>query len=145
MSDGELEREVKQLLINPSVKFPISSSSILAQLIAKGVTLRLSDRKHLETLLLKLAHGSKPSFISLKTDMDGVSVTGVHSLQGIHAGHKRKHSDLEDPVTPSKDATRSVHGTPTALISSADVITQEIFLLLQKGTARQKLLAEQVC
>jgi hypothetical protein len=91
-----------------------------------------------------MADGSKPGFISVKTDETGVSVTNF-IVQVRHAGHKRKHSELEDTTTPGRDIPRPLHGTSTALISSVDAAMQEIFSMLQKGTARTKLHAEKVC
>lgn len=145
ISDEHLEGELRRFLLGNSVKFPVSSSGLLGRLISNGVPLRLSDRARLDSQLLKLAHGSKPAFISVRSNADGISVANVlipHSPG--ENGHKRKHSDLDEPVNPEWDANKSINGTTAAILPSADPMTQEIFSMLQKGTARTKLLAEQV-
>jgi hypothetical protein len=145
MTDGELEDKLRQFLSKPSIKFPASSSSLLGCLISEGISLRLSDRERLESLLLKLAHGSNPGsnsgFISVKTDTSGVSVMNLNPVHANYAGHKRKYSELEDPTTLGSDMFRV---TPTASIPSAKPTIHEIFSMLQKGTARTRLLAERV-
>ena len=145
-SDDRLEADLKRLLLDKSLKLPITASSLLGCLVAKGTPLRLSDRHRLDTLLLKLAHTSKPAFVSVRNDSNGICVTDIHPPYKQENGtHKRKHSDLDEPITPGRDAPRSANGTATALLPSADSSTQEIFAMLQRGTARAKLLAEQVC
>ncbi|KIJ26026.1 hypothetical protein M422DRAFT_785347, partial [Sphaerobolus stellatus SS14] len=143
--DDRLEGDLKRLLSSDSLKLPISTPAILGRLVANGTPLRLTDRQRLETLLLKLAHTSKPALLSVRNDADGVYITAIHSSHSTANGtHKRKHSDLDEPITPVRDAPlQSTNGTATALLPSADTVTQEIFAMLQRGTARSKLLAEQ--
>jgi mRNA m6A methyltransferase catalytic subunit len=143
MSEEELEREVKRLLANPTLKFPLPCSRILGYLIASGSPLRLSDQSRLESVLFKIADSSQATF-SVYTDVNGVFVTRIHNAH-CSPPLKRKRIDSEvDSTSSLKDDTKSCHGLSAVPIPSADKAIQDIFSLLQKGTTRSKLIAEQV-
>ena len=141
MSEQEqLETELKRLLNNPSLKLPLSCSRILGHLIANGSSIRLSDQPRLESLLYKLADGPE-ACISMDRDVNGISITEVHMPYSVLPPLKRKRSN-SDGV--HKNGLKSNKGTSLVLPPSADSAVQEVFALLQKGTTRAKLLAEQV-
>lgn len=146
MSDEEqLETELKRLLANPTLKFPLSSSRVLGCLIANGSALRLSDQPRVESMLYKVADNSQGT-ISVHTDMNGVFVNTAHTAHGVKFGNsplKRKRSNSDEVVRTPKDV--SSHGKSLVFAPSADTAIQEVFSLLQRGTTRAKLLAEQVC
>ena len=138
----QLETELKGLLDNPSLNLPLSCSRILARLIANGSSIRLSDQPRLESLLYKLANSPEAS-ISIHSDVNGISVTRVHMPNDADRSPplKRKRSNSDEV---HEDVLKSYNGTTPVLLPSADSAVQEVFALLQKGTTRAKLLAEQV-
>lgn len=142
MSEEELETEVKRLLANPTLKFPLPCSQILGYLIANGSPLRLSDQSRLESTLFKIANSSQPT-ISVYTDGNGISVTRDVAYDARCSPLKRKRSDPEDAWAASlKGVSKTCNGS--SLVSpSSDKAIQDTFSLLQKGTTRSKLLAEQ--
>jgi hypothetical protein len=146
MSEEEqLETELKRLLGNPSVKLPLSCSRILGHLIVSGSSIRLSDQPRLESLLYKLANSSE-ALISLIKDMNGVSVTSVHTPNDPDHSPclKRKRSNSDEIEPAHRDV--SYYGTTrnVAPLHTTDKAIQDVFALLQKGTTRAKLLVEQV-
>ncbi|KAF8529286.1 MT-A70-domain-containing protein [Hysterangium stoloniferum] len=142
MAEDQLEAELKRLLLSPKLIFPISSTKLLGRLISQGSSLRLSDLARLEAALLKLAN---PGFICIHNDTNGLSVAAVNTSYGEVLSIKRKRSELEgDGETEGEDSTlrRPVGASPT-LLPVGDSAIQDIFALLQNGTARSRLLAEQ--
>ena len=144
-SDEQLESELKQLFATVTLRFPLSSSRILGRLIANGSSVRLSDISRLESLLSKFAISWEAGSITIRHDIGGISV--LHASVTQESGYsplKRKRSDTDDD-SAIKDNPRPYHGLgPPIQLLTADTNLQDVYTLLQKGTARAKLLAEQV-
>ncbi|KAF8511206.1 MT-A70-domain-containing protein [Gautieria morchelliformis] len=145
MSEEEqLETELRQLLVNPSVKLPLSCSRILGYLIASGSSIRLSDQPRLESLLYKLANKSEAP-ISIIKDMNGVSVTSVHAPNDAdHSPRlKRKRSNSDEIDSAHRDVSYCGTIRNVVPLHTTDKVIQDVFALLQEGTTRAKLLVEQ--
>ncbi|KAF8583991.1 MT-A70-domain-containing protein [Ramaria rubella] len=107
----------------------------------------LANLSRLELLLLKLSNSSASGIISIQKDTNGLSITSSPlTAEAEHPPLKRKRNDTDEPSIPIKDVAvpnLPIDKTNAILPLAADATIQDVFTLLQKGTARSKLLAEQ--
>ena len=150
-------RNLQDLVSAGSIHPPISAFDLLAKFISlpsaslSGITFRLTDLRKLEDILEEFSVHWDAGTISVLRDDSGLSLMQV-SLGANHSATNRKRKRLIDEDADSaeeEEATKraaSLDSKPSAYTSlnnlSKDM--QEIYSLLQQGTARQKLLAEQV-
>lgn len=156
-STSSLEQAIYNLLLKPTLQIPISSARILAHLIADldgqcaatGLKLRLSSQTEVNQTLEKMSQRDV-IVVQREPNASGLHVISVKNDLALEAASKRKREDAERESAKVKGD--SMHSSAMALrmkyqpmlSSLPDPAVQDIFALLQKPTARQRLLAEQV-
>lgn len=165
---------LRTLFCARKVGVPISSFDLLARVISSGPppagllpgpdptpTFRLTDLAQFERILESLAQGWDFGRIVVSRDeVEGLTVLDVQLGQAHRSlpeelhGRKRKRVVDEDADSaagdPDDDEERSRSRdvarkpAPTTLDSLSKEL-KEVYALLQRGTARGRLLAEQVC
>ena len=154
-------RNLQELVKSNSLQTPITAFELLARFISlpvvspeNGVNFRLTDLRKLEVILEQLADNWDAGSLSVLRDSDGgLSVMQIQ-LESIHSeaskSRKRKrYVDEDADSAEEEEASKAEANRPksTALTSLSNLSKdmQEIYALLQRGTARHRLLTEQVC
>lgn len=147
--------DLQSLLQIDAILTPISSFALLAKLIAlphpstSASALRLTDQHKLERILEDLAETWNAGTLSVLRDQSGLSLMSASLKSGRpeHRKRKRKIDEDADSAEENEEPLKSplVKTPPSASsLSKLSKNMQEIYALLQQGTARQRLLAEQV-
>ena len=148
---------LQQLVNNGKLYMPISASHLLRKLVALGplppstTSLRLTDLHKLEAILEEFAVQWDVGALSIIRDDNEVSL--IHAscnASCLPPSKKRKREPEIDEDADSAEENESKSETQartlsTIPMSGLSMETREIYGLLQKGTARGRLLAEQVC
>lgn len=151
-------RYIQQLASSGKLPTPISASELLAKFISSpfttnGVNFRLTDSQKLETILEEFANSWDAGLLSVQRDKNGLSLTRVilnTFPKGTVPSRKRKRQVDEDADSAEEtevlsNSQSAKSSRPAASLSNLSRDLQEIYALLRKGTAWNKLLAEQVC
>lgn len=165
MSEDELKERISNLLqeltCSGAIHTPIAAFDLFKKLVSHGGTkpgetvprLRLTDLPKLEDILEKLAVSWDAGYLSVLRDGNGLMVMQLDvGRKGASPGYtrKRKRPVDEDADSAEEEAAMATpalsKGKPSAAASLSNLSKdlQEIYALLQRGTARQKLLSEQV-
>ena len=170
MSDDELKAVVsaslKSLLVSGKVSTPVSSFQLLTRaiacelpfkLVSESVTrprLKLTDLSRFESILDDLASTWESGTIVLSREGGSMSVVDLRlhtpgRCEPINPKKRKRVVDEDadsaagdDPTEEPDLVTSSLAAVPLGAFSHQ---VKEIYALLQKGTARGRLLAEQVC
>ncbi len=168
MSSDELRSlsitALKSLFVSRKIHAPISSMALLTHIIAFNPTaarkarLRLTDLARFEDVLNDISRTWDEGVISLTRDNGGMTVldfpfNSSATDHGVSSGsnpRKRKRVVDEDDDSAAGDAVddTSVYespGTPTAsTLANLSKEMREAYSILQRSTAKHRLLAEQV-
>ena len=165
MSDDALHQQISILLqdltANGSIHTPIAAFDLLKKLVSCGTgaergksvpRLRLTDLPKLEDILEKLAVSWDAGFLSVLRDDSGLTVMQLAvGSRGASLGNTRKRKRVdEDADSVEEEAAQAAlaasNNKPSAAASLSNLSKdlQEVYAFLQRGTARQKLLSEQV-
>lgn len=150
-----VSNDLQGLLKHDAILTPIDSFALLSKLIAlphasTGTpALRLTDQRKLERILEDLAESWDAGTLSVLRDQSGFSLmsASLKSNRPEHRKRKRRIDEDADSAEENEEPPKSplVKSPPSATsLSNLSKNMQEIYALLQQGTARQKLLAEQV-
>ncbi|TDL29263.1 MT-A70-domain-containing protein [Rickenella mellea] len=147
---------LKALFSNGTVETPIDTFELLTKLISHGATrpaasrFRLTDLKMLEAILEEFADQWDAGVLELLRDDTGMSVIQVQLNTPGEAprSRKRKRQVDEDADSAEEDnttepATEKESLIRTKTLSGLTKNMHEVYALLQKGTARGRLMAEQ--
>ncbi|KAF8742418.1 hypothetical protein AX14_004637 [Amanita brunnescens Koide BX004] len=167
MSSDELRSlsitALKSLFGSRKIHAPISSMGLLARVItfnptaAQKARLRLTDLARFEAILNDISRTWDEGIISLTRDNGGLTILDFSfdssvTEYGVASGsnpRKRKRVIDEDDDSAAGDAVdeNSVYespGTPTAsTLANLSKEMREAYSILQRGTAKRRLLAEQ--
>lgn len=146
-----------QLINDGKLYLPVSSSHLLREFVALGpippsvASFRLTDLRKLEAILEELAAHWDAGTLSIIRDNNEVSL--IHAScnsSGLASTRKRKREPEIDEDADSAEESESKkeiksRGISTVPMSGLSMETRETYGLLQRGTAKGKLLAEQVC
>jgi mRNA (2'-O-methyladenosine-N6-)-methyltransferase len=171
MSDDELKTVVSaalQKLLNfGKISSPISSMDLLTRVISSNPLLpnsnstprfRLTDLPRFESILESLSRTWETGTITLSREREGLIVTDIrlgNCSSGMFAtteGNSRKRKRIVDEDADSAagdgDAEESILGDSASRSSSTlgglSKELREVYTILQKSTAKGRLLAEQV-
>lgn len=149
-------RNLQELFGSRTVHAPISAFDLLVKFISlpsassSKPTFRLTDLHKLEDILEELSESRDAGSLVVLRDEEGLSVMQVYLEANAQQSRKRKRqvdddadsAEEEQALTIAKSTGKTSTSTMTLTSLSKDM--QEIYSLLQRGTARGKLLAEQV-
>lgn len=148
-------RHLQELFSDGKVQAPISAFDLLVQFISlpsassSKPAFRLTDLHKLEEVLEELSESWDAGSLSVLRDDDGLTLMHVQlETNGAVCRKRKRHVDEDADSAEEEEAlsapspTKSVAGTTALNSLSKDM--QEIYFLLQRGTARGKLLAEEV-
>lgn len=146
--------DLQVLVKSNSIFTPITSFALLSKLVSlphvsSGPTLRLTDQNKLERILQDLAESWDAGSLTVLVDQSGLSLMSIslNSNRPEHRKRKRRIDEDADSAEENEEPPQSpIVKTPPCASSLGKLSKsmQEIYALLQFGTARQKLLAEQV-
>ena len=151
-------RGLQELIKSGVIQPPISAFNLLTKLISlpgasdDSPSFRLTDLKKLEFILEQLSESWDAGSISVLRDATGLTIMNVYlngSRSPLHFRRKRKRPVDEDADSAEENeanlaASRESKSPTVPSINNLSKELQEIYALLQRGTARQKLLCEQV-
>lgn len=154
---------VRDVFSSGKVSTPISSMDLLLSLIASKATacsshpLRLSDLHRLEIVLESLSSRWEHGRLSLSCDNGILTITDVHignAMADMVNARKRKRPPVDeeaDSAAGDDSDERSSRGISHSPPPSARPLAnlgkelREVYAILQKATAKGRLLAERVC
>ena len=153
-----VSRALQDLITSNEVQPPITSLNLLGKIISLGASstayanFRLTDLRKLEVCLEELSDNWDAGSLSILRDDNGFSVMRVKlESPGCdrHAKKRKRHVDedadsAEEEAAESSAVVASQKVSPVTALTNLSKEVQEIYALLQRGTARKKLLAEQV-
>ncbi|KAH8113355.1 MT-A70-domain-containing protein [Phellopilus nigrolimitatus] len=163
MASDELKqlasRNLQELVSAGAMQTPISAFELLAKFISspvvpssRGPSFRLTDLCKLEGILEEFAESWDAGVISVLRDDNGLSLMQVNlDAKLLDASNPKKRKRLVDEDADSAEeeeaSSSALSSKPksaaTSSLSNLSKNMQEIYALLQRGTARRRLLAEQ--
>ncbi|THH05118.1 hypothetical protein EW145_g5023 [Phellinidium pouzarii] len=151
-------RNLRELLVSGAVQVPISAFGLLTKFISlptatDSPTFRLTDLNKLETILEELAESWDYGSITVLRDDSGLSLMQVVAIdanqnEAYNTRKRKRHVDEDADSAEEEEAysnallTKPKSSTSSSL-SNLSKDMQEIYALLQRGTARRRLLSEQ--
>lgn len=153
-----VSRALQDLVASGKVQAPISSLELLGKIISAGsssstyASFRLTDLRRFEVCLEELSDYWEVGSLSVLRDDNGFSVMRVKlEITGSekYTKKRKRHVDEDADSAEEEAAEASIDtvaqkASPATTLSNLSKEVQEIYALLQKGTARKRLLAEQV-
>ena len=150
-------RNIQDLARSGRLESPISAFGLLSLFVSlpsasrPGRSFRLTDLRKLENILEELAECWDAGTLVVSRDNEGLSIIQV-CLDGTcqaDGSRKRKRPVDEDADSAEEEAALASSATfkkspSNSTLGSLSKESQEIYALLQKGTARHRLLTEQV-
>ena len=154
---------VRDVFTSGKVSTPISSIDLLLSLIASKAAassshlLRLTDLHRLEIVLESLSGRWEHGRLSLSRDNDVLTITDVHlgnAMPDVVNLRKRKRPPVDEEADsaagddPDERSSRSIsHSPPPSAPPLANLGKElrEVYAILQRATAKGRLLAERVC
>ncbi|KZT26992.1 MT-A70-domain-containing protein [Neolentinus lepideus HHB14362 ss-1] len=149
------------LFLSGKASIPISSSDLLSCVITSGVaaslpspvrTFKLTDLSRFEKILEELARDWEHGTISLSDDGGALCVVDVNLSTGdtdspVVVGRKRKRTVDEDADsaagdTPEESDPQIVAKRTGSTLQNLSKEMKEVYMILQKSTAKGRLLAE---
>lgn len=163
MSDDVLRQRVSVLLqdiaASGSMHAPVASFDLLKKLVSCGTEcgksaprIRLTDLPKVEDILEEFSISWNAGFLSVLRDDSGLTIMQLAvGSRGASLGNTRKRKRVdEDADSVEEEAAQAAlaasNSKPSAATSLSNLSKglQEVYAFLQRGTARQKLLSEQV-
>ena len=153
-----VERSIKEIFLSGVAEAPISVFDLLSLLVSRpsaapnSQKFRFTDLNKLEKIIEDLAENWDAGNICLLRDDDGLHVMQVTIFNSNQTqaslSRKRKRAVDEDADSAEEEAAKAVpvysrNISPGSSLASLSKETQEIYALLQRGTARHRLLTEQ--
>lgn len=165
MADDEptvaVRSAVRDVFASGKISTPISSMDLLLSLITSKATactshLRLTDLKRLEIVLEGLAGRWEHGSISLSRENGVLTITEVHfgnAPTDMMNLRKRKRPPVDEEADsaagddPDERSSRSISNSPPPASPLANLGKElrEVYAILQRATAKGRLLAERVC
>jgi mRNA (2'-O-methyladenosine-N6-)-methyltransferase len=155
---GVVSSALHSLVSSKSVSAPISSLNLLGKFIShssrKPTPLRLHELSRFESILESLSDDWDHGTISLLRESSGLTVMDVklsrHSPDSSSRKRKRPVDEEaeSDAESDNNGPTELEKKSPIPTVSSLSYLSKEmkeIYAILQKPTAKGRLLAEQVC
>lgn len=160
---------VYSLVSSAKISAPISAIDLLTTIIATGTphgllnssptpSFRLTDLPRFERILDWLSNHWDNGSLALSRDDDGLTIMDIHLGSGskldaaaiVGAGKKRKRvvdEDADSAAGSGDEADESYEEVkmPVTALGALTKDLKEVYTVLQKSTARGRLLAEQVC
>ena len=166
MADDEfavtVRSAVRDVFTSGKISTPISSMDLLLSLIASKPTaclshlLRLTDLHRLEVVLESLANRSwEHGSLSLSREGGVLTITDVHlgnTMADMVNPRKRKRPPVDEEADSAagddadERSSRSLTPPPSATpLASLGKELREVYAILQRATAKGRLMAERVC
>lgn len=166
MSDEQLKlvasSTINGLFSSGKVSAPISSMDLLSRVVSSASLLptsprfRLTDLSKFEAILDGLSQNWDHGTISLARDDRGLTVMDVHlgnpgsvnALAGLTTRKRKRVVDEDaDSAAGNDDEQDSFEGpiSGSTTLTNLSKELKEVYIILQKSTAKGRLLAEQVC
>lgn len=150
---------IQNLLNSGKIRTPISSFDLLRQLVSLGpispaiARFRLIDLDKLDAILEEFSDYWDAGALSVIEDKDGYCVVQISLLNpgAVPQSRKRKRivdedaDSAEEEEANQKEMLHTERLAPRTAIDALSKETREIYALLQRGTAKGRLLAEEVC
>jgi mRNA m6A methyltransferase catalytic subunit len=157
---------INGLFSSGKVSVPISSMDLLSRVISSGPPtglmptppprFRLTDLPKFESILESLSQNWDHGTIALAHDDGGVTVMDVHlgspgsvnALAGLNTRKRKRVVDEDaDSAAGNDDEQDSFEGLTVGSTTLGNLSKElkEVYTILQKSTAKGRLLAEQVC
>lgn len=167
MTDDEftatVRSAVRDAFTSGKISTPISSMDLLLSLIASKPAvcssrlLRLTDLHRLETVLQNLSNRWELGTLSLSREGSVLTITDVHfgnTMADMVNIRKRKRPPIDEEADsaagddPDEHSSRSItHSPPPSATPLANMGKElrEVYAILQRATAKGRLMAERVC
>jgi hypothetical protein len=169
MSDEQLKlvasSTINGLFSSGKISAPISSMDLLSRVISSGPPsgllptppprFRLTDLPKFESILDSLSQNWDQGMITLARDDGGLTVMDVHlgspgsanTLAGLTARKRKRVIDEDADSAAGNDDEQDSFEIPagSTTLGSLSKELKEVYTILQKSTAKGRLLAEQVC
>jgi hypothetical protein len=169
MSDEQLKlvasSTINGLFSSGKTSAPISSMDLLSRVISSGPPsgllptppprFRLTDLPKFESILDSLSQNWDQGMITLARDDGGLTVMDVHlgspgsvnTLAGLTARKRKRVIDEDADSAAGNDDEQDSFEIPagSTTLGSLSKELKEVYTILQKSTAKGRLLAEQVC
>ena len=140
--------QLRACLLSGDVQLPIKSFDLLRTLIQRQPhlrpasdlsqpRLRLTDLRKVESALDELTDDWEYGRLEVVHDLDGMALVDAQVLAG-GASRKRKRDE------PEEENTIAVPNALAPALKNGNGL-REVYALLQHGSAKRKLVAEQVC
>lgn len=149
-------RLLQELFSSGKVQAPISAFHLLVQFISlpsassNKPAFRLTDQHKLEEALQDLSESWDAGSLVLLRDDDGLTILQVQLETGSTQSNRKRKRLLDEDADSAEEEEALSAMSPTKSTSNMTALNtlskdmQEIYALLQRGTARGKLLAEEV-
>jgi mRNA m6A methyltransferase catalytic subunit len=153
---SQVSAALYSLLSSAAVSSPISSLNLLANLISSSVNpppLRLYELSRFDSILESLSVDWDHGTIILSHDKSGLTIMEFKLAPQAYNGSKKRKRPVDEEAESDSEADREHHErverrniTPTvSSLSNLSKEMKEVYSILQRPTAKGKLLAEKVC
>lgn len=148
---------LQKLINDGKLYLPVSASYLLREFVTlspispSAASFRLTDLRKLEAILEELAvHWDAGTLLIIRDNGEVSLVHAACNSNGLPSTRKRKREleiDEDADSAEESESRREIESKALSMVpmSSLPMETRETYGLLQRGTAKGKLLAEQVC